>query len=131
MLGLPLDATLCGSFSRLSLCVSARVLEEIISISFWPAVDAGLPDWPTQYKYTMTVFILEAPLSLKLNKALKDPFPLGSRISGLRVNEKRDAYRQGPFPVSFLMIFSLGWVLPFYQERQWESVPCRCDSTNI
>lgn len=93
--------------SKSVLCIPAQMLEEIISISFWPAVDARLPDWPTQYNYTVILFTLAAPLSLKLNNALKDllSFLLGSVISGLRVNEKRDAWRQGPVSVSLLMVF--------------------------
>lgn len=79
--GLPPDATIQQAHPLRS-CL---VLEEAISISFWPAVDAGLPDWPTQSKHTIILFTLGAPLSLKLNNALKDlrSLLLGSVISGL------------------------------------------------
>lgn len=79
--GLPLDTTLCGSFSKCSVRFLSAVLKEVISISLWPAVEAGLPDWLTQYKQ---VVILQVPLSLKLNNALKDFFSFfwSSVISG-------------------------------------------------
>lgn len=73
----PMMPPLCGSFGKPNHRVPTQVLEEVISISFWPALDTGLSDWLTQYKHTITVFILEAPLSLKFNKAVKDLLSLG------------------------------------------------------
>ena len=78
-----------GSFSKPSRCV--------------PASGPGgtnfhfllVSSQPTRYKDTIIVFILEAPLGLKLNSALKDllSLRLGSVISGLEKvknsNEKK------------------------------------------
>lgn len=81
---LPPDTTVVHSAS-LAIVFLPGVLEEVISISFWPAVEIGLPDQPTHYEHTIIVFIREAPLSLKLNNEVKDLFSflLGSVISGL------------------------------------------------
>lgn len=50
---LPPDTTVVHSAS-LAVVFLPGVLEEVISISLWPAVEIGLPDQPTHYEHTIT-----------------------------------------------------------------------------
>lgn len=92
------------------LCVPARVLEEVISISFWPAVDAGLPGWPTQYKHTIILFTLEAPLSLKLHNALQGllSFLLALWSQGSELMKKEMPRGKAPFLSLYGWFFQSG-----------------------
>ena len=128
---------LCGPFNKPSLHVSSRSPGGSNFHFLLAREDARLPDWLTQHKHTISVFILAAPLSLELNNALKDllSFLLGSVISGDWVKKKKKKKKKilwgkASFSVPLLLIFSLS-VLLIYGEQQWESVSCSCDSTNI
>lgn len=94
-----------------AICVLARSARGSVFHFLLASKDLGLPDWPTLYKHTTIVFILETPPSLVLNNACKDLlfFLLGTLISGQWVNGKKKKFLEARLPFLFVYCWFSVW----------------------